>query len=113
MWSVGPGACVGAGGSGTRTLSGAGWPAFGAGLGVPKVPRACPPAPSLSLCFRATWVSLAQEWPGTLLPSLSQGWGLTPGTPQPPSREGGGGVHARGPHLSVIASPLPLRQWLI
>lgn len=45
------------------------------------------PALSLSLCFRATWVSLAQEWPGTLLPSSKPGlWGggggaWTPATP--------------------------------
>ena len=36
------------------------------------------PAPSLSLCFRATWVSLAQEWPGMPLPSSKLGGCLDP-----------------------------------
>lgn len=73
------------------------------------------PALSLSLCFRATWVSLAQEWPGTPLPSSKPGlWGggggrcLDPCYPHShPAGRVEVGCLRRGPHLSVIAAPCP------
>lgn len=111
VWGVGPGGlrCGGAGRLVTRTPQWGRLAGLGAGLGgVPKVPRACPRPPSLSLCFRATWVSLAQEWPGTPLPSSKPGAGQDPWYPRShPAGRVEVGCMLRGPHLSVIAAPRP------
>lgn len=109
VWGQGASGVGVQGGSLPEPLSGAGWPALGQGWGgVPKVPRACPRPPSLSLCFRATWVSLAQEWPGTPLPSSKPGAGQDPWYPRShPAGRVEVGCMLRGPHLSVIAAPRP------
>lgn len=94
MWAGGPGAQV----RGCRearwqtpSVGQASWPWGRAGVG-PRGTMGMSPAPSLSLFFRATWVNLAREWPGTLPPSSKPGrvGGLDPCYPRSHPAGGGG-----------------------